>query len=182
MGIIGKDFKYKKIVNFLTKEEISLLKNYCLIKHQTNLDSFDTLQSDTGDTYFYGDPTMESLMLSKQKQIEEESGKKLLPTYSFWRMYTNLAELKKHIDRKSCEISVTVYIASDGTSWPIYMEGTSIELNPGDAIIYLGCELEHWRDMFQGDWHAQCFLHYVDADGVNKSFAKDQRLFYGIQK
>ena len=178
MGIIGKDFKYKIINNFLSKEEISLLNNYCIMKHQSNFDSFDQT-TDTADTYFYGDATMESLMISKLSLMEEQTGKKLIPTYSFWRIYTNLAELKKHKDRPSCEISVTVNIGNDGTKWPIYMDGAPVEINPGDAVIYLGCEVKHWRDTFQGDWHAQCFLHYVDADGPNKHHDKDGRTLYG---
>ena len=60
-----KDFKYKLIKNFLNKEEIQLLTNYCRIKHRINFDSFDWMLNDNLDTYFYGDPLMESLMVSK---------------------------------------------------------------------------------------------------------------------
>jgi hypothetical protein len=55
MGTI-KDFKYKLIKNFLTTEEIKLLKDYCRIRHRINFDSFDVHQNKNGDTYFYGDP------------------------------------------------------------------------------------------------------------------------------
>ena len=60
-----KNFKYKIIKNFLTKEEIKLLTDYCRIKHRLNFDSFDFIQNDNGDTSFYGDPLMESLMINK---------------------------------------------------------------------------------------------------------------------
>ena len=73
-------------------------------------------------------------------------------------------------------------LGSDSTSWPIYMEGTEIDLQPGDAVIYLGCELEHWREEFKGDWHAQAFLHYVDKKGSHIEWAKDKRLLYGMLK
>jgi hypothetical protein len=33
-------------------------------------------------------------------------------------------------------------------------------MEPGDATIYLGCELEHWREEFKGEDCAQVFLHY----------------------
>ena len=52
MGTI-KDFKYKLIKNFLTKEEIKLLTDYCRIIHRINFNSFDFEQSDNGDTRFY---------------------------------------------------------------------------------------------------------------------------------
>jgi len=175
-----KDLKYKVIKNFLVPEEIILLRDYCKIKHRINIDSFDFLgQNNNADTFFYGDPLMESLMVNKLKFMEKETGLELLPTYAFWRMYTMFADLKKHTDRPACEISVTVMIGSDGTSWPIYMDGKEIDLKPGDAAIYLGCEVEHWREEFNGDWHAQTFLHYVDKNGLNKEWFKDKRTFYG---
>ena len=162
MGTIGKDFKYKTIKGFLNKEELNLLNRYCEIKHRINIDSFDFVQNNNGDTYYYADPLMESLLLKKLSIMEKETNKKLLPTYSFWRMYTKFADLKKHSDRPACEISVTVNIGIDGTQWPIFIEGEPIDLSEGDAVIYLGQDLKHWREEFAGDWYAQCFLHYVD--------------------
>ena len=181
MGTI-KDFKYRVIKKFLTPEEIKLLNDYCRIRHRINFDSFDFVQNNNGDTFFYGDPLMESLMVNKLELMQKETGLELIPTYAFWRMYTLHADLKKHKDRPSCEVSVTVMIGSDGTKWPIYMEGVEVSLEYGDAVIYLGCEIEHWREEFTGDWQAQTFLHYVDKNGLNKEWAKDKRLLYGIQK
>lgn len=172
--------KYKKVKNFLSEEEKKLLTDYCRIKHRINFDSFDFLQSDNGDTFFYGDPLMESLMVNKIGLMQKETGLELLPTYAFWRMYTLNADLKKHTDRPACEISVTVNIGSDGTKWPIYMGGVEINLEPGDAVIYLGCEVEHWREEFTGDWQAQTFLHYVDKNGKNVEWFKDKRPLYGM--
>ena len=180
MGTIGKDFKFKLIKNFLSKDEINLLNNYCEIKHRTNTTNFDFNQNNNGDTMFYGDYLMEALLLSKQKVMEKETNKKLLPTYSYWRMYTRFANLLPHKDRPACEISVTVHIGSDGSDWPIFIEGVENKTVPGDAVIYLGCELEHHRKEFQGDWHAQAFLHYVDADGKNKEWYLDKRNYFGL--
>jgi hypothetical protein len=177
-----KTLKYKKIRNFLTAEETALLNDYARISHRINCTDFDFTQNLNGDTYMYGDPVMESLMLNKRKLMEKETGLKLLPTYSFWRMYTINAELKKHKDRPSCEISVTVMLGSDGTNWPIYMEDQAVDLNPGDAVIYLGCELNHYRKPFNGDWHAQAFLHYVDLEGPYTEHVKDKRNLWGVKK
>ena len=181
MGTI-KELKYKLIKNFLTKEEIKLLNGYCKIKHRLNKNSFDFKQNNNGDTYFYADPLMESLMMDKLPLMEKETGLELLPTYAFWRMYTLNANLDKHKDRPACEVSVTVMIGSDGTKWPIFMEGKEFELKIGDAVIYLGYELEHWREEFKGDWHAQTFLHYVNKNGQNKEWYLDKRLTLGQQK
>ena len=174
--------KYIVVKNILTKEELDLLKSYSRIKHKINFDSFDFNQSDNFDTMFYGDPVMEALMLQKQKILETKTNLELLPTYAFWRMYTSFADLKKHKDRPSCEISVTIQLGSDGTPWPIYMEDKSILLEDGDGVIYKGCEIEHSREEFQGDWHSQVFLHYVDKNGKNTEWVKDKRIYWGLPR
>ena len=179
--MIRKDFKYKKIKNFLTSDELILLKDYCIIKHRANEIGFDVNQTQ-GETFIYGDPVMESLLLKKRKKMEEITGLKLLPTYAFWRMYIYLSNLKKHKDRPSCEISVTINLGNDGTSWPIFMDGTPIEVDPGDAAVYLGQTVEHWREPFEGDFQAQAFLHYVNFNGPHTSYYKDRRHIWGIPK
>ena len=182
MGSI-KEFKYKIIKNFLIQEEIELANKYFRMKHRSNINRFDETQtSATSDSYWYGDPLTESFLLNKLKKMEEATGLQLNPTYGFARMYTYLATLPKHKDRPECEISVTVTVGSSGEKWPIYMDGTELHLNPGDAAIYLGCEVEHWRNEFKGDWHSQFFLHYVDKNGINKDRIADGREFWGVEK
>jgi len=176
---IKKDFKYKLIDNFLNDQEVSLLSKYCILRHKNNHSDFDVIQGKMGDTSYYNDPLMCSIMENKINLMEKETGIKVLPTYAFWRMYTYASDLKKHKDRPSCEVSVTVMIDSDGTSWPIYVDGKAFDLKKGQALIYLGCDVEHWREEFQGDWHAQTFLHYVDAEGRYKDFKYDKKFFLG---
>jgi len=160
-----RDEKYKLVKNFLTKEEVQLCSLYAEIKHRNNCDAFDFMQNNNGDTYYYGDSLMTTLLLQKRSLMEKQTNLKLHPTYAFWRVYTYNAELEKHKDRDACEISVTVMINSDGTKWPIFMDGKPCDTEPGDAVIYLGKELEHWREPFTGDFHMQCFLHYVEQNG-----------------
>ena len=175
MGTI-KDTKYKLIKNFLTPEESSLAKKYLLMKHKENTTSFGSIKNGThnGDTQFFKDFLSEALLFNKLSLIEKETGLKLFPTYSFTRLYTYNAILKKHTDRPSCEISVTVMFGSDQTPWPIYMNDNPIEMNEGDACIYMGCEIPHFRKNFTGDWHAQAFLHYVDQNGPYADWKYDK--------
>ena len=35
-------------------------------------------------------------------------------------------------------------------------------MEPGDMLIYRGCDLEHWREEFKGNVCDQVFLHYSD--------------------
>ena len=181
MGIIGKDFNYKLVKKFLTKEEVKLLNKYCEIKHRTNVVSFDP-RNNVEDTYNYGDPLFDSMLTVKQSLIEKIVGYKLLPTYSYWRMYTKYSTLTKHVDRPSCEISATINIGGDGsTEWPIYMNKTPVYMKPGDAAVYLGAKIPHYRKEFKGDWSAQVFLHYVKKDGVHKNEYMDRRPYWGFQ-
>ena len=181
MGIIGKDFTYKKIKNFLSEDEVKLLSNYCEIRHRTNITNFDqSKEMGIPDSKFYGDLVMESLMLKQLPLMEKETGTELLPTYAFWRCYTKFSSLSNHVDRRSCEISVTLNINSDNTPWPIYINGEPIHLDKGEAVIYLGRQLPHYREEFQGDFCIQAFLHYVNKNGKNADRYLDTRPFWGM--
>ncbi len=181
MGIIGRDFTYKKIKNFLSKDEIDLLSKYCEIRHRTNITDFDESEfMGVPDSKFYGDPTIESLMLKQLPLMEKETGVELLPTYSFWKCYTKFSSRAAHTDRRSCEISVTLNINNDGTPWPIYINEEPVYLDRGEAVIYLGQQLTHYRKKFEGDFSMQAFLHYVDKNGKNADRHLDTRPFWGM--
>jgi len=180
MDVIKKDYKFKKVSNFLSQDEIELLTRYTQMFHRHNTTDFDFIQNLNGDTMLYSDQIIESLLDVKLKRMEQETNLKLFPTYSFWRMYTKYADLKKHKDRPSCEISVTVQICSDGTDWPIFIDGTPVSLKNGEAVIYWGTDVAHWREEFEGDYHAQAFLHYVDQAGPYADFKFDKRPLLGM--
>lgn len=112
------------------------------------------------------------LLVEKTPHISNILNEPVLPTYSYARIYNNGEILNKHKDRPACECSVTLHLGSDGTPWPIWFtkpngETVSYELKPGQAIIYLGCQSEHWRDTFTGQNYGQVFLHYVRSRGEN---------------
>jgi hypothetical protein len=48
-------------------------------------------------------------------------------------------------------------------------KGIQVDLKQGDMLIYSGCELEHWREPFNGNFCVQVFLHY---NHLNGKFAK----------
>jgi len=114
----------------------------------------------------YSNIAMETLMLKCQPKMEEVTGLKLYPAYTYARIYKKGDVLKRHKDRFSCEISTTMNLGGD--PWPIYLEpsgetdkkGIKVDLKPGDMLVYSGCELEHWRNKFKGKECIQVFLHY----------------------
>jgi predicted 2-oxoglutarate/Fe(II)-dependent dioxygenase YbiX len=129
----------------------------------------------------HGAMAFDKLLVDLLPHFEKASGKRLYPTYSYARLYKTGEKLKIHTDRESCEISATLTLGFDGEAWPIYMgdEGeknaSKITMGVGDAVLYRGMEKHHWRKKFKGNWQAQVFLHYVDADGPYKEWKFDKR-------
>jgi len=162
----------KLIKNFFSKEELEVLQKYCYNKLDLNKDY--KLDGQSFSPAWYQDSLMTAFLETKLTKVEEESGLKLFPTYAYWRYYVFGADLKKHSDRPACEISVTACIKKYD-NWPIVVEGTSFELQEGDAVLYAGCDQEHWRPgTYKGEGMAQVFFHYVNQTGPNKNHAYDQ--------
>jgi hypothetical protein len=163
---------YKLIKNFFSKQELNVLEKYCYNKLDLNKDY--KLDSQSFSPAWYNDPLMTSLLDLKLTKVEKESHLKLFPTYAYWRYYVFGADLKKHIDRPACEISVTACIKKYD-NWPITIEGKSFELEEGHAILYAGCDQEHGRpETYKGEGMAQVFFHYVNQNGPYKNHAYDK--------
>ena len=126
--------------------------------------------------------------------MSQLTGKELLPSYDHMRIYHEGDHLRVHSDRPSCEHSATLTLYySDGKPWPIEM-GTqrvsgedsytedwgdepyqSVEMQPGDAILYRGTELRHGRTQpNRNKWSAHLFLFWVERDGEFKEHAFDE--------
>ena len=147
----------------------------------------------------YANIAMETLMLKCQPEMEKITGLKLYPAYTYARIYKKGDELKRHKDRFSCEISTTMNLGGD--KWPIYLspnenvgvadgkkitnvskaKGIKVNLEPGDMLVYRGCELEHWREKFKGTECVQVFMHYNDCKtpGAKKNMF-DKRMHLGL--
>lgn len=114
------------------------------------------------------------LLVKKISHVNELLGEEVLPTYTYARVYKNGSVLERHRDRPACEISFTINLEKD-TDWPLYFQRpdnseAQAELTPGDAVLYLGCQADHWRNKFEGKEHTQLFMHYVRSNGT-KSWA-----------
>jgi hypothetical protein len=152
----------------------------------------------------YADWVMETLLMYMIPVMKAKTGLELIPTYTYTRLYEKGNILHRHKDRPSCEISTTLHLGGD--EWPIFLDpteannilsgfetttvvkagapkGVQVDLKVGDMLIYSGCDLEHWREPFQGNVCSQVFLHYNHANGP---FAKtnlfDKRPILGIPK
>ena len=207
--------KYTVIKNAISYELANFCFNYFLLKrdavnymYENNIIARSGLYGTWTDPQvpgvysIYADHVMETLLMKVLPVMGERTGLNLVPTYSYARVYERGAELKRHKDRPSCEISTTINLGGD--PWPIFIDptgsnnvideyknihkpgapkGVKVDLKPGDMLIYAGCELEHWREPFQGQLCGQVFLHYNHADGqFAKSNLYDKRPMLGVPK
>lgn len=162
-----------------------------------------------GSTSRYYYPPYKFAHSQIRMKLEKAIGKKLYNTYYYDRFYNPGQALTNHADRPACEISVTVHISSNVSNpWPIWIktpdtyddpkkkteiirkgENRSVILNPGDGMVYKGCERPHWREPLpreykrtwygkkkeiEGLYYHQVFFHYVLADGIRANFAFDR--------
>jgi hypothetical protein len=135
--------------------------------------------------------------------FERVIGKSLLPTYSYFRVYQEGGLCMVHSDRPSCEHSMSLALGtSDGRHWPFAIgqrrlseqeiqageilpdfgedEYSSLDLDPGDAVLYQGVHYRHGRIVPNPNrWSAHLFLHWVERDGPFKEFAFDKRALPG---
>lgn len=189
--------KYTHLKNVLPKKDcdaLTLQLKELVVNQQTIKDPQCPLSEAV-----HGAVVFDSLLENLLPSFEIASGKKLYPTYAYARLYAPGEELKIHTDRPACEISVTLTLGFEGNVWPIYMadhdETKSVEprvgeknepywlkniscvnTNVGDAVLYRGQEKVHWREKYvEGQWQAQVFLHYVDANGPHAEWKYDKR-------
>jgi len=213
--MIFQQQKYQVVKNAVSYELANFIYNYFMLKRDAvgwlykNNITYDTgllgtwTDKQVPNTFScYADFAMETLMMKVRPKMMEETGLKLIPTYSYARIYKHGDILRRHKDRPSCEISCTLNLGGD--PWPIFIdgtgsdnvideykninkpnapEGTKVLLEVGDMLVYSGCELEHWREPFEGENCGQVFLHY---NHVNGPFAEknrfDRRPMLGIPK
>jgi len=196
-----KKTKYKVLKQAITPELAQFCYTYFLNKRKVARFLFDHKwmspftqewgtwsDQQVPNTYsHYGDIVMETLLQGLREKMEKETGYKLQETYAYARIYKTGDVLHRHKDRYSCEVSTTLNLGGD--PWSIYLEpsgkkgmaGIKVDLEPGDMLLYSGCELEHWRDAFPGKNCGQVFLHYNDrTKKTAKENIYDTRPFLGL--
>jgi hypothetical protein len=205
-----KDNSYVVIKEVIPKDMCALLYEYTKIQTAA-IDFKMTYHSEIYDTEWdgnfgdiqaprayckYGDPIFDALLKLLHPNMQNYTGLNLAYNYSYWRLYQKGNVLERHVDRPSCEISTTLCLGYDTSnvdaeqypnySWPMFVKDKNgnelpVSLNPGDMIIYRGCDLDHWRERFIGKNHAQVFMHFNDNDGVFKN-NHDGRALLGLPK
>lgn len=139
-------------------------------------------------TYYY--PKYKNIHNEIRLKLENIIGRKLYNTYYYDRFYFEGQSLNEHVDRDACEISISIHISSNcHENWPLWIETPFGEercvfLNPGDGMLYKGCERKHWRNPLNSrynrkrenddTYYHQVFFHYVLQDGYRAQCAWDR--------
>jgi hypothetical protein len=148
-----------------------------VLLRQADINSGGDSQVPTAKAILDHEVMFETLQEFLWPTIEQITQQELIPTYSYARLYSNGDVLDRHTDRPACEVSVTIQLyRSHDYSWPIHMGSNSYELNVGDAVIYPGEDIEHWRNECkgpQGYYSGQVFLHYVRKNGIHTNEVND---------
>ncbi|WP_260591529.1 hypothetical protein [Sphingomonas sp. TF3] len=152
------------------------------------------LKGDAVEVYGYHYPPMLGMLWGLTPTVRALTGRDLLPTYDYFRIYREGDILRVHSDRQACEHSLSLTLDySDGVPWDLEV-GTdrldgpsaavgpdfggkryvSLTMEPGDAVLYRGVEHRHGRMTPNANgWSAHLFLHWVERDGPYASFAFD---------
>ena len=171
---------YVLVKQFLDPQSITTISQY-LENSLKRYPQRTNGEDESSKIAWYGDPLMDIILKNSLPEVEAATGLQLDPTYSFARVYQKGDELKPHVDREACEVTVTCNIATIGERWPIYMKAFGKEpvthyLEPGDACVYKGCEVTHWRKKaVDTDINVQLMLHYVDKNGPHAAHKFDLR-------
>lgn len=189
-------YGYIKIKNLYDAKKLCHVvpKERGQINYFGSLDKFQHIPLEkqvNGSLARYSHPQYKKIHSDIRINLEKILGEKLYNTYYYDRFYFPGQELKRHTDRDACEISVTVHIGSNSKKqWPIWMKSPEgeeryINMEPGDGVIYKGCDIEHWREPFnpyryplekffkKDYYYHQVFFHYVKANGSRAHFAND---------
>jgi len=166
--------------NIFTRSEIATIRRGA---YKNNINLYQPEYDKTrGNVIMFYSPKYAVFAVKKAKIIIEELiGEEIIPTYWFMTAYPNKSYLKCHIDRPSCEISLSITIDSP-TKWPLQILDSNnkkqkINIDIGSALLYKGIDLPHWRSPLncgKNENHVQLFLHYVRKNGKYKEYAYDK--------
>ena len=127
--------------------------------------------------------TVNQLLLDKLKKFTNLPN--LVSTYAFYRKYFLGQDLAKHSDRPECEVSITISLADPEPEkdWLIYLQNPETKdiyaahTKPGDGVIYMGCDLIHWREPCEKPWVKQFFSHYSTNTSLEFDVGKGKNNF-----
>jgi len=177
------DFKhsgYVVIRNMIPPSDVLRLYDYTIKElDKGNLDDGQV----PGSPSFYNDKEMriqQDLLTAKIEQIIQI---KLIPMFCYNRIYRTGAILRTHKDSGRAEIGATINLGQQGKPWDIWLmdydeNAHNITLEPGDALVYYGKNLHHWRGkLVDTDFVSQVMFHYTIHNIKNVITARVETIY-----
>jgi hypothetical protein len=169
--------RYQRLDALLPPDVCRLVFDYVCLRRDTGTMLAPDGRVASADR-LYCDMLTETLLAELHPRIEQVVGTPLFPSYSYVRLHGHGAALEAHKDREASEYAVTIAVGGDRV-WPIWFTtgagDVEMALSPGDAVVYEGRRLAHWRRPYDGDIQVQCMLFYVAQDGPNAAARFDGR-------
>lgn len=154
------------------------------------------LRREAIEVYAYEYTPMLTFLWGLTPRMSEATGKELLPTYAYFRLYQQGDVCRVHADRPSCEHSLSLTLGySDNKPWALCVEKQrldepyhgidedfgddsrfgSVAMAPGDGVLYQGVHHRHGRvDPNPNQWSAHMFMHWIDRNGPYAEHAFDR--------
>ena len=121
-----------------------------------------------------GDAGLDAVLEWIRPEVSRVVGFDVVPTFAYTRQYAKGEVLHRHTDRAACEVSLTVSIQVPKGAGPsvVYLKPpkskkTKVEMFEGDGCVYVGTEVEHWRERFRIGGYIQLFLHFIAKSSRN---------------
>ena len=179
-----KKLGYVVLKNLVPTADLSRLYQYTLENMgRGNLDDGQV----PGSPSFYQDREVVKLQKKLLPALEAAIDMQLLPVFSYHRVYRKGAILRAHKDSSRAEISASINLGQRGEPWDLWLldyeeNPHKVTLAPGDALLYNGLNLCHWRGkLTASDFVSQIMFHFVDKNGKN-TFAAKAELFRKLRQ
>ncbi len=109
-----------------------------------------------GGLYKFNDIFFRKLHFAYGELLKSKLGIFTKPSYNFLVQYLPGTFLPPHLDRKECQMNLSLSIYGKSL---FEINGLEYFLEPGDAILYSG-QVEHQKHTY-GEYHCSVIFHFV---------------------
>jgi hypothetical protein len=160
------------LAGLLPPFHLGALRRY--YRYHTRVGSFALGDEQAPGRYVsFDEPTTRFVHEQLARTVSDVARRVVIPSYNYLALYQGGASLDPHTDREACEYTLSLCI--DATpdprafgAWPlnVAVDGgpVSITQGIGEALLFRGRYLTHWRDPLPAGYTSSSVLfHFVDA-------------------
>lgn len=174
--------------NLISPEKCKELNDLAVRMKSQNRLNFEADKHHYANSYGTGRiPEFEKILHELTPKIKKAVGiNTITEENSYTRIYYNGATLKKHVDRKGLDLTLSVCTFSNlDKPWELHVEVEkgkvlSFETKPGQGALILGTKMPHWRDDLAcrpDQYVIQSFYHWKIHDKPIVELPAPKKLF-----